>query len=92
MGVIHKGRPHRGGHFIAVRGVIDDADVRKKYYKGKLKNTFSSKQKFFCRSNYSFSMFIIFTEEPHVTFHQLCNVLCLHICAAVLACSNIGQQ
>jgi len=46
----------------------------------------------FCRSNYSFSMFIIFTQEPHVTFNQLRNVLCLHICAAVLACSNIGQQ
>jgi len=39
LGVIHKGRPHRGGgggRLNADRGgrVIDDADVRKKYYIG----------------------------------------------------------
>jgi len=68
-GVIHKGHPHRGVVSMRTgeRGVIDDADVRKQYYIGQLKNTFSSKQKFFCRYNYSFSMFIIFTQEPHVT-------------------------
>jgi len=94
IGVIHKGRPHRGkaGLSQCGQGVINDADVRKKYYIGQLKTSYSGKHKFFCRSNYSFSMFIIFTQETHVTFHQLCNVMCLHLCAAVLACSNMGQR
>jgi len=36
-------------------------------------------------------MFINFTQEPYVTFHQLRNVQCLHIRAAVLACSNMSS-